>query len=663
MNICSSPPDNRTSIRGFKAARKRASNWHSGTDEPKVESEEDESELEGSNPLRLAGRTPSRGRITSGSRLSASQPQYTSSSSADDAFSASFDKPELSSELTSSLTEKAYRLDLQHRKRMADTALLPCPKRHRIDIRTSSIPSILPSVMNSDNMSRNLGLAGPQKKAARKKASDLAIDLTVLDSDDDSSVFDSSDASDEGTDDRGREDGDAYEFPDQTGCHTGSLASDDGEETDEEEIEAIYLRAGSVKEKEGNLVNGSACQVSPSSTQHAESRRITPIQEGSSPVREVRELPPPTGTQINAGQLFNPHPGKSDLVPLTSSERFAKSRPHSPHFALDTSESASRPSAGMVGSEQAGNLHVLRHHTLGLRTNAEDTLKSTPGNSTLDVVRLQSILQTGATGDKKGSISPRDNSQVHLFAIDSNVAKASMAGRNRSADVVEVVSKQIEEPSQPDTHQPILVSGSQPSNLDMEAPAQLLVASSALISVPTAVFTVPQAVHEQASTNDIPSQLPISSDLLPSFDVPTSNPMNLSQGSAFSHRAPEVHSDIHLKLPGFARQSKLSIFSRRLLNNQSRPPFTSGYISRHHPVTARKPFLLRNVRTGLSGLASNEFPDKPSSVKFQQRLKEGQARELRMRIKKGEMTLDMRNVGFGTLKRDLVARESQLKTM
>lgn len=656
MNICSSPPGNRTSIRGFKAARKRASNWHSGTDEPKVESEEDESELEGSNPLRLAGRTPSRGRITSGSRLSASQPQYTSSSSADDASSASFDKPELSRELTSSLTEKAYRLDLQHRKRMADTALLPCPKRHRIEIRTSSIPSILPSVMSSDNMSRNLGLAGPQKKAARKKASDLAIDLTVLDSDDDSSVFDGSDASDEGTDDSGREDGDAYEFPDQTGCHTGSLASDDGEETDEEEIEAIYLRAGSVKEKEGNLVNGSACQVSPSSTQHAESRLITPIQEGSSSVREVRELPPPTGTQINAGQLFNPHPGKSDLVPLASSERFAKSRPHSPHFALDTSESASRPSAGMVGSEQAGNLHVLRHHTLGLRTNAEDTLKSTPGNSTLDVVRLQSILQTGAAGDKKGSISPRDNSQMHLFAIDSNVAEASMANRNRSADVVEVVSKQIEEPSQPDIHQPLLVSGSQPSNLDMEAPTQLLVASSALISVH-------QAVHEQASTNDIPSQLPISSDLSPSFDAPTLNPMNLSQGSAFSHRAPEVHSDIHLILPGFARQSKLSIFSRRLLNNQSRPPFTSGYISRHHPVTARKPFLLRNVRTGLSGLASNEFPDKPSSVKLQQRLKEGQARELRMRIKKGEMTLDIRNVGFGTLKRDLVARESQLKTM
>lgn len=656
MNICSSPPGNRTSIRGFKAARKRASNWHSGTDEPKVESEEDESELEGSNPLRLAGRTPSRGRITSGSRLSASQPQYTSSSSADDASSTSFGKPELSSELTSSLTEKAYRLDLQHRKRMADTALLPCPKRHRIDIRTSSIPSILPSVMSSDNMSRNLGLAGPQKKAARKKASDLAIDLTVLDSDDDSSVFDSSDASDEGTDDRGREDGEAYEFPDQTGCHTGSLASDDGEETDEEEIEAIYLRAGSVKEKEGNLVNGSACQVSPSCTQHAESRRITPIQEGPSPVRGVRELPPPTGTQINAGQLFNPHPGKSDLVPLASSERFAKSRPHSPHFALDTSESASRPSAGMVGSEQAGNLHVFRHHTLGLRTNAEDTLKSTPGNSTLDVVRLQSILQTGAAGDKKGSISPRDNSQMHLFAIDSNVAEASMANRNRSADVVEVVSKQIEEPSQPDIHQPLLVSGSQPSNLDMEAPTQLLVASSALISVH-------QAVHEQASTNDIPSQLPISSDLSPSFDAPTLNPMNLSQGSAFSHRAPEVHSDIHLILPGFARQSKLSIFSRRLLNNQSRPPFTTGYMSRHHSVTARKPFLLRNVRMGLSGLASNEFPDKPSSVKFQQRLKEGQARELRMRIKKGEMTLDMRDVGFGTLKRDLVARESQLKTM
>lgn len=128
-----------------------------------------------------------------------------------------------------------------------------------------------------------------------------------------------------------------------------------------------------------------------------------------------------------------------------------------------------------------------------------------------------------------------------------------MAGRNRSADVVEVVSKQIEEPSQPDTHQPLLVSGSQPSNLDMEAPTQLLVASSALISIP-------QAVHEQASTNDIPSQLPISSDLSPSFDVPTLNPMNLSQGSAFSHRAPEVHSDIHLILPGFARQSKLSIF-------------------------------------------------------------------------------------------------------
>ncbi|KAE8538829.1 hypothetical protein D1P53_005194 [Cryptococcus gattii VGV] len=585
----SSPPANRPCMHGFRAARKKASNWQADTDDSNAESEEDEVEPEGSSSLRRAGRTVPPGRITSGSRLSASQPNYISSPTAEDTSSVSFGTPESSSELTSYLTEEAYHPDLQRRKRMAETAFVPFHKRPRIDFRESSISSTLPNVDSVDSKPRNLSLAGPQKKAARKKAMDLVIDLTALDSDNDSTIIGSFDANDDGAAERGREDGAAYESTYQPGRHTGSLASDDGGETDEAEIEVIYLKNGTVKEKEGNVFNESACRVSPSSTQPAESRLIKPIQQG-------------------------------------------------------------------------------------------------PGDSTLDAVQLQPILQTSATGDKKGSFSQKnrinvlntvgdppllidpvepeaifEGHQVHLSAIDFHVAEASMADGKGSVEkkVEEMVSKQTKETSKSDNHHPLSVSGSQPSNLAVEAPSQLPVASSALTSVPTVSLTVLQPIHEQAPTNNITSQLRISSDLLPSFDVPTLNPVNLSQDLASFHEAPKVQNDIHL----IARRSKLSIFSRRSLDNQSRPSFASEYMSRRHPVTARKPFLLRNVRAALSGLASNEFPDNPSSVKLQRRLKEGQARELRMRIKKGEMTLDIRSVGFGTLKRDLVARESQLKTM
>lgn len=576
-------------MHGFRAARKRASNWQADTDDSNVESEEDEVKPVGSSSLRPAGRKMPPGRITSGSRLSASQPNYISSPNAEDTSWVSFGTPESSSELTSSLTEEAYHPDLQHRKRMADTALLPFPKRPRIGIRESSIPSTLPSIDSVDSKPRNLSLAGPQKKAARKKAMDLVIDLTALDSDDDSTIIGSFDSNDDGAAETGREDGAAYESTYQPGSHTGSLTSDDGEETDEAEIEVIYLRKGIVKENEGNVVNESARRVSPSNTQPAERRLIIPIEEGH-------------------------------------------------------------------------------------------------GDPTLDAVQLQPILQTNATRGKKGSISqknrinalntvgvpsPRidaiepeaifEGHQVHLSTIDFHVAEASMVDGKGSVEkkVEEMVSKQIEETSKSDNHHPLSVSGSQPSNLAVEAPSQLPVASSALTSVPTVPLTVLQPIHEQAPINNITSRLRISYNLLPSFDVPTLNPGNLSQDLTFFHGAPKVQNDIHL----IARRSKLSIFSRRSLDNQSRPPFASEYISRRHPVTARKPFLPRNVRAGLSGLASNEFPGNPSSVKLQRRLKEGQARELRMRIKKGEMTLDIRNVGFGTLKRDLVARESQLKTM
>lgn len=576
-------------MHGFRAARKRASNWQADTDDSNVESEEDELELEGSSSLRPAGRTVPPGRITSGSRLSASQPNYISSPTAEDTSSVSFGTPESSSELTPSLTEEAYHPDLQRYKRMADTALLPSPKRPCIHFGESSISSTLPNVNSVDSKPRNLSLAGPQKKAARKKAMDLVIDLTALDSDDDSTIIGSFDANEDDAAERGQEDGAVYESTYQPGCHTGSLAFDDGEESDEAEIEVIYLRNGTVKEKEGNVVNESARRVSPSSTQPAESRLIKPIQEG-------------------------------------------------------------------------------------------------PGGPTLEAVQLQPILQTSATGDQKGSISQKnriyalntvgdppllieaiepeaifEGHQVHLSAIDFHVAEATMVDGKGSVEkkVEEMVSKQTKETSKSDNHHPLSVSGSQPSNLAVEAPSQLPVASCALTSVPTVPLTVLQPIHEQAPTNNITSQLRISSDLLPSFDVPTLNPVKLSQDLAFFHEAPKVQNDIHL----IARRSKLSIFSRRSLDNQSQPPLASGYILRRHPVTSRKPFLPRNVRVGLSGLASNEFPDNPSSVKLQRRLKEGQARELRMRIKKGEMTLDIRSVGFGTLKRDLVARESQLKTM